>query len=95
MLKIGIIGGTGFKNLDFLKDFKNFSIETPYGNHSDILEGFIDNVPCVLLFRHGRQHQFSPSNVNYRANIWALNKLGLFLFKKKFNYKLAFFVNNY
>lgn len=40
------------------------------------MEGTIENVPCVLLARHGRKHEIMPSGVNYRANIWALKSVG-------------------
>lgn len=51
--------------------------ETPYGAPSDVLvEGRINGVDCVLLARHGRRHSIMPSNINYRANIYALKKIG-------------------
>lgn len=51
--------------------------DTPYGQPSDILrEGLIGGVPCVLLARHGRKHSIMPTNVNYRANLWALKTRG-------------------
>lgn len=47
------------------------------GAPSDVLvEGKINDVPCVLLARHGRKHSIMPSNINYRANIWALRNVG-------------------
>lgn len=50
---------------------------TPFGSPSDVLiEGKIQGVDCVLLARHGRKHSIMPSNVNYRANIWALREMG-------------------
>jgi 5'-methylthioadenosine phosphorylase len=52
-------------------------VNTPYGNPSDVLiEGKISGVECCLLARHGRGHSIMPSNVNYRANIWALKEVG-------------------
>lgn len=75
--KIGIIGGTGLEDPQILENAKKIHVTTPYGKPSDdLLEGNIGGVPCVLLSRHGRQHQWSPSQVNYRANIWALKSLG-------------------
>uniref|UniRef100_A0A183AZ02 PNP_UDP_1 domain-containing protein n=1 Tax=Echinostoma caproni TaxID=27848 RepID=A0A183AZ02_9TREM len=48
-----------------------------FGSPSDVLiEGTIEGIPCVVLARHGRNHSITPCNVNYRANIWALKKLG-------------------
>uniref|UniRef100_A0A1I8BBG3 PNP_UDP_1 domain-containing protein n=1 Tax=Meloidogyne hapla TaxID=6305 RepID=A0A1I8BBG3_MELHA len=78
--KFGIIGGTGFiKDSDIMKETKEINItNTPFGNPSDILiEGNINGVSCVILSRHGRRHYISPTNVNYRANIWALKKAGV------------------
>lgn len=52
-------------------------LNTHFGNPSDVLiEGKIAGVDCVLLARHGRNHSIMPSNVNYRANIWALKEVG-------------------
>ncbi|XP_050668514.1 S-methyl-5'-thioadenosine phosphorylase isoform X2 [Leptidea sinapis] len=76
-IKIGIIGGSGFDDPDLFKDPVEKCVSTPFGNPSDILlEGFIKGVPCVILARHGRKHQFQPSDINYRANIWALKTVG-------------------
>ncbi|XP_067002374.2 S-methyl-5'-thioadenosine phosphorylase [Anabrus simplex] len=76
-VKIGIIGGSGLSNPDILENSKECSIETPYGKPSDVLlEGKIKGVDCVVLARHGRKHTIMPSNVNYRANIWALREVG-------------------
>ncbi|TMS32632.1 hypothetical protein L596_000449 [Steinernema carpocapsae] len=77
-LKIGIIGGTGLEKTNFLENVRNVAIDTPYGPPSDeLIEGTIGNVSCVILPRHGRKHQYSPTNVNYRANLWALMKSGV------------------
>ncbi|VVC87842.1 unnamed protein product [Leptidea sinapis] len=60
-IKIGIIGGSGFDDPDLFKDPVEKCVSTPFGNPSDILlEGFIKGVPCVILARHGRKHQFQP-----------------------------------
>ncbi|XP_026880176.2 S-methyl-5'-thioadenosine phosphorylase [Electrophorus electricus] len=76
-IKIGIIGGSGLDDPDILQDRTERSVDTPYGKPSDVLIfGKINNVSCVLLARHGRQHTIMPSNVNYRANIWALKHEG-------------------
>ncbi|PSN31286.1 hypothetical protein C0J52_22287, partial [Blattella germanica] len=74
---IGIIGGTGLDDPDILEDRQEKTVCTPFGSPSDVLiEGKIGGVDCVLLARHGRKHNFSPSNINYRANIWALKEVG-------------------
>jgi 5'-methylthioadenosine phosphorylase len=76
-VRIGIIGGTGLDDADILKDAVEVFVDTPFGKPSDALKlGTIDDVPCILLSRHGRKHNISPSNINYRANIWALKQHG-------------------
>uniref|UniRef100_A0A0V0G7G9 S-methyl-5'-thioadenosine phosphorylase n=1 Tax=Triatoma dimidiata TaxID=72491 RepID=A0A0V0G7G9_TRIDM len=76
-VKIGIIGGSGLDDPQLLKDVVETHIKTPYGQTSDaLLEGKIEGIDCVILARHGRTHSLSPTNVNYRANIWALKKIG-------------------
>lgn len=56
-------------------------MNTPFGVPSDALvEGKVGNVTCILLSRHGRKHDISPSNINYRANLWALMQQGWILF---------------
>ncbi|XP_063035882.1 S-methyl-5'-thioadenosine phosphorylase isoform X1 [Melospiza melodia melodia] len=74
-VKIGIIGGTGLDDPDILEGRTEKYVDTPYGKPSDaLILGKIKNVDCVLLARHGRHHTIMPSNVNYRANIWALKE---------------------
>nr|XP_009942238.1 PREDICTED: S-methyl-5'-thioadenosine phosphorylase [Opisthocomus hoazin] len=73
--KVGIIGGTGLDDPDILEGRTEKYVDTPYGKPSDaLILGKIKNVDCVLLARHGRHHTIMPSNVNYRANIWALKE---------------------
>ncbi|XP_032532264.1 S-methyl-5'-thioadenosine phosphorylase isoform X1 [Chiroxiphia lanceolata] len=75
LVKIGIIGGTGLDDPDILEGRTEKYVDTPYGKPSDaLILGKIKNVDCVLLARHGRHHTVMPSNVNYRANIWALKE---------------------
>ncbi|XP_001945751.3 S-methyl-5'-thioadenosine phosphorylase [Acyrthosiphon pisum] len=76
-VKIGIIGGSGLDDPDFFKDATEERVKTPYGDPSDsLLSGKLNGINCVLLARHGRKHSISPTNINYRANIWALKHLG-------------------
>ncbi|XP_032521755.2 S-methyl-5'-thioadenosine phosphorylase [Danaus plexippus] len=76
-IKIGIIGGSGFDDPDLFENPIPRDVDTPFGKPSDVLlEGSIKGVSCVLLARHGRKHQYQPSDVNYRANIWALKQIG-------------------
>ena len=77
MTKIGIIGGSGLDDPGLLKNFSEVTVETPYGKPSSKLTtGHINNVSVVILARHGKHHEFPPSQVNYRANIWALKQAG-------------------
>lgn len=77
MIKIGIIGGSGLDNPDILKDIEEYDHDTIYGKpSSSILEGTIKGVEVALLARHGRQHTIPPTQVNNRANIWALSERG-------------------
>lgn len=77
MIKIGIIGGSGFYQLSDLKDSSEKIVDTEFGPPSDkLVEGTIYGVPVVVLARHGQGHKFNPSQVNYRANIRALWQAG-------------------
>ncbi len=77
MKKIGIIGGSGLDDPDILKNTQEITVITPYGEPSAPLTcGTVDGVEVMLLGRHGKQHQFSPSEVNYRANVHALKDQG-------------------
>ena len=77
MEKIGIIGGSGLDDPDILERSAEMSIETPYGDpSSNIKEGEIGGQKVAILSRHGADHSLSPSNVNFRANIWALKEIG-------------------
>lgn len=76
--QIGIIGGTGVYDPELLKDVKHVEVETPFGKPSDkIALGVYEGKGVAILPRHGLGHKFSPSLVNYRANIWALKSLGV------------------
>ncbi len=73
MIKIGIIGGSGLDDPDLLKASEQITVSTPYGDPSSPLTcGRLNGAEVVLIARHGRKHQFSPTQVNYRANIRAL-----------------------
>ena len=76
--KIGIIGGTGLYNIDGFTDQKWVRVKTPFGNPSDdLLTGKIAGRDVVFLPRHGRGHKILPTELNHRANIWAMKKLGV------------------
>jgi 5'-methylthioadenosine phosphorylase len=77
-MHIGIIGGSGLYQMEGLQDVSEHRIDTPYGPTSDaIVSGQMQGVPVAFLARHGRQHSLIPAEVPYRANIWALKKLGV------------------
>lgn len=78
MLKVGVIGGTGMYDADFLSGAKPVDVDTPYGKPSQpVIAGKIGGIGVVVIPRHGRGHVLSPTNVNYRANIWAMKQLGV------------------
>jgi 5'-methylthioadenosine phosphorylase len=78
LVRVGIIGGSGIYNPSMFENIKEQKVETPFGEPSDLLiTGEMDGVQTVFLSRHGRGHKFSPSDINYRANIYALKKLGV------------------
>jgi len=76
MAQVGIIGGSGLYNMEGMEKLKEIKITTPFGDPSDkIITGIISGVEVAFLPRHGRGHRLSPSEINYRANIFALKKL--------------------
>jgi len=76
MRKIAIIGGSGFENPEILKNQAEIEIETPFGEPSSAFKtGQIGGIEVVLLSRHGRDHSIPPTQVNNRANIWAIKEL--------------------
>ncbi|MCF7923406.1 MAG: MTAP family purine nucleoside phosphorylase [Candidatus Marinimicrobia bacterium] len=75
---LGIIGGTGLYKLEWLDIIESRLVETPFGKPSAKLSfGKVGNERIVFLPRHGAAHEFLPSEVNYRANIWALKSVGV------------------
>ena len=77
MSVIGIIGGSGLDDPDILKDVKTEDVDTPFGKPSAPLStGRIGPNDVILLPRHGSRHQYSPTQVNNRANIHALKETG-------------------
>jgi len=76
--KIGIIGGTGLYNLEGFTNQKWVKVKTPFGNPSDaLLTGKLAGRDVIFLPRHGRGHRILPGELNHRANIWAMKKLGV------------------
>ncbi|WP_413439719.1 S-methyl-5'-thioadenosine phosphorylase [Synechococcus sp. MIT S9509] len=76
--RVGVIGGSGLYSINSLESIREVQIETPFGSPSDALRiGTLNGVEVVFLARHGRQHHLLPSEVPYRANVWALRSLGV------------------
>jgi 5'-methylthioadenosine phosphorylase len=74
--RLGVLGGSGLYAMDGLEDVRELDLDTPYGRPSDSLRiGRIGDLEVVFLARHGRHHTFTPTEVPYRANIWALRSL--------------------
>jgi 5'-methylthioadenosine phosphorylase len=75
---IGVIGGSGLYEMEGLVGVKEEVVTTPYGDPSDpYVTGMLSGVRMVFLPRHGRGHRLLPSEVNYRANIYGMKKLGV------------------
>ena len=78
MNKVAIIGGSGLYDMECLVDMEELNIVTPWGPTSDaIFRTRKDDVELYFLSRHGRGHLISPSEINYRANVYALKFLGV------------------
>lgn len=75
---IGIIGGSGLYDMAGLELLEERRIQTPYGQPSDAVRiGRLAGVDVAFLARHGRGHRVNPSEINYRANLWALKSVGV------------------
>ncbi len=75
--KFAVIGGSGFYQMDGLAEVEEARVETPFGSPSDIAIGTLEGKRVAFLTRHGVGHRILPSEVPYRANIWALKSLGV------------------
>ena len=76
--RIGIIGGSGLYKMEALKDIEEIQIETPFGPPSDaVILGTLDGTRVAFLARHGRNHTLMPTELPFRANIYALKSLGV------------------
>jgi 5'-methylthioadenosine phosphorylase len=77
-IQIGIIGGSGLYHMDGLSAVEEVEIETPFGKPSDAYRiGTLDRRRVAFLARHNRDHTISPSELNFRANIYGFKKLGV------------------
>ncbi len=76
--EIGIIGGSGLYNMPGLERQREVRVPTPFGKPSDVyITGMLEGRSVAFLARHGRGHLLMPSEINYRANIYGLKKLGV------------------
>lgn len=77
-IEIGIVGGSGLYSMAGLTDTREVRVKTPFGDPSDaFVTGTLEGRRVAFLARHGRGHLFSPSDINYRANIFAMKLLGV------------------
>ncbi|MCM0081588.1 S-methyl-5'-thioadenosine phosphorylase [Geomonas sp. Red32] len=75
---IGVIGGSGLYEMEGMTEVDQVNVDTPFGRPSDdYITGKLDGVRMVFLPRHGKGHRFTPSEVNYRANVYGMKKLGV------------------
>jgi len=77
-IKIGIIGGSGLYKMEALKNIQEVTIETPFGAPSDaLITGTLEGTPVAFLARHNRNHTLLPTELPFRANIYAMKSLGV------------------
>ncbi|MEM7008007.1 MAG: S-methyl-5'-thioadenosine phosphorylase [Thermodesulfobacteriota bacterium] len=75
---VGIIGGSGLYNIEGLTDVESVAVDTPFGNPSDeLVVGNLGDTKLVFLPRHGRGHKIMPTEINFRANIYAMKQMGV------------------
>jgi len=75
---IGVIGGSGLYDVEGFEAVEETVLSTPFGEPSDAyLSGRLGELRVVFLPRHGRGHRFSPTEINFRANIWGMKALGV------------------
>lgn len=76
--KIGIIGGSGFYDIDGIREIKTTKVKTPFGEpSSEFVTGVLEDKEVVFLARHDIGHRILPSEINYRANIYGMKALGV------------------
>jgi len=75
---IGVIGGSGLYQMSEIEGVREVEVKTPFGKPSDrLIRGQLGNVELIFLPRHGKGHRWLPTEINFRANIFALKKLGV------------------
>ena len=76
--RLGVIGGSGFYSMDQIEFLREIEINTPYGKPSDSIKVYnLGNLEIAFIPRHGRKHSLNPSEIPYKANIWALRSIGV------------------
>jgi 5'-methylthioadenosine phosphorylase len=76
--EVGVIGGSGLYSMSGLTDTREVRVKTPFGDPSDaLIVGTLEGKRVAFLARHGRGHRFMPSELNFRANIYAMKLLGV------------------
>ena len=74
---LAVIGGTGLYQIEALEEFEELRVDTPFGDPSDsVVRGRLGDATMLFLPRHGRDHAIAPHEINFRANVCALKKLG-------------------
>ncbi|MBL8694010.1 MAG: S-methyl-5'-thioadenosine phosphorylase [Planctomycetes bacterium] len=77
-IKVGVIGGSGLYEIEGIRKLKEVKVKTPFGSPSDaFITGELNGVSCVFLPRHGRGHRLLPTEIPFRANLWAMKSLGV------------------
>lgn len=77
-IKIGVLGGSGLYEIEGFEGRQEVTLSTPYGDPSDAYVcGELEGTPIVFLPRHGRGHRHTPSEINYRANLWGMKAMGV------------------
>ncbi len=76
--RLGVIGGSGFYSIDKIECHEEIEVDTPYGKPSDSIRLFkTGNLEIAFIARHGRTHKLNPTEIPYKANIWALRSIGV------------------
>ena len=76
--RVGVLGGSGLYAMPGLEPLEEIELSTPFGSTSDSLRlGRLHGMEVVFLARHGRHHHLLPGEVPYRANLWAMRRLGV------------------
>ena len=77
-ITLAFIGGSGLYDMSDLSNKEEIEVNTPFGQPSStIMTGMLNEQKVAFLARHGKGHTISPSDINYRANIYALKALGV------------------